>query len=47
MAALGIDGYALKGEENKMLVEAIRTVAGGGTWFNQGIVKKLVQYFSL
>lgn len=42
LAALGIAGYVLKGEEIETLVEAIRTVAGGGRWFSQAIVGKLI-----
>lgn len=42
VTALGIVGYVLKGEEIETLVEAIRMVAGGGTWFSQAIMEKLI-----
>lgn len=42
LAALGIAGYVLKGEEIAMLVEAIRTVAAGHTWYSQQIMEKMI-----
>lgn len=39
---LGIAGYVLKGEEIETLLTAILTVAGGGTWFSQRVVEKLI-----
>ncbi|MDH5506979.1 MAG: response regulator transcription factor [Anaerolineae bacterium] len=38
---LGIVGYVLKGEDTKMLMNAIRTVVQGGAWFSQRILSKM------
>lgn len=37
----GVRGYVLKDEALSSLVEAVRAVAGGGTWFSQGVAAKL------
>lgn len=39
----GVVGCVLQDEETEILVNAIRTVAQGHTWFSQPIVKKLTQ----
>lgn len=39
----GVRGFALLYEPRKRLVEAIRTVAAGKTWFSQRVMEKLVQ----
>lgn len=43
LIALGIVGYVLKNEGGKAIVDAIRTVVRGGTWFSQPVLMKLVQ----
>ena len=39
----GIDGYILKDETYQKVVEAIRTVAKGQTWFSQRVIAKFLQ----
>ena len=38
-----IEGYVLKDEAPEMVVQAVRAVMQGGTWFSQPIVEKLAQ----
>jgi DNA-binding NarL/FixJ family response regulator len=40
----GVSGYILKGVHTELIVQAIYTVAHGGTWFCQTITEKLVQW---
>ena len=42
----GVAGYVLKDEAIEVVVQAIRAVARGGTWFSQPIVTKLVRWKS-
>ncbi len=37
-------GYALKSEPPEKIVEAVRAVAAGGTWFSQTIAAKLAEW---
>jgi DNA-binding NarL/FixJ family response regulator len=39
----GVKGYVLKNEAIDILLQAIRTVALGGTWFSQIVVQKLAR----
>lgn len=39
----GVNGYVLKNEALDILLQAIRTVALGGTWFSQIVVQKLAR----
>ena len=39
----GVNGYVLKNETIDILLQAIRTVALGGTWFSQSVVQKLAR----
>jgi len=39
----GATGYVLKDEAPEALVQAVRSVAQGGTWFSQPVVAQLVQ----
>jgi DNA-binding NarL/FixJ family response regulator len=39
----GVMGYVLKDEAPDALVQAVRSVARGGTWFSQPVVTKLVR----
>jgi DNA-binding NarL/FixJ family response regulator len=43
LVAAGVAGYVLKDEAAELLVDAIRSVARGGTWFSRPVVAKLVQ----
>ena len=43
MLERGLVGYVLKTEPPHLLVEAIRAVAGGGTWFSQPVVQQLLR----
>jgi DNA-binding NarL/FixJ family response regulator len=38
-----IEGYVLKDEAPEMVVQAVRAVMQGGTWFSKSIVEKLAQ----
>ena len=40
----GVDGYVFKSEAVDVIVQAIRTVVEGGTWFSQSVVAKLVRW---
>jgi DNA-binding NarL/FixJ family response regulator len=40
----GIDGYVFKSEAVDVIVQAIRTVVDGGTWFSQSVVAKLLRW---
>lgn len=40
----GVNGYILKEDAAEAIAQAIRIVAGGGTWFSQSIVTKLIQW---
>jgi DNA-binding NarL/FixJ family response regulator len=39
----GVGGYVLKDEAPEALVQAVRSVVGGGTWFSQPVVTKFVR----
>jgi DNA-binding NarL/FixJ family response regulator len=41
LLAAGVAGYVLKDEAPDALVDAVRSVAHGGTWFSQSIIAKL------
>jgi DNA-binding NarL/FixJ family response regulator len=41
LVSAGVSGYILKDEAPDALVQAVRTVVLGGTWFSQSIVRKL------
>lgn len=43
MLAAGVAGYVLKDEAPDALVDAIRSVAHGGTWFSRSVVEVLMQ----
>ena len=43
LLAAGVDGYVLKDEAPDALVDAVRSVAHGGTWFSRTVVKALTQ----
>ncbi|MCU0495302.1 MAG: response regulator transcription factor [Chloroflexaceae bacterium] len=40
----GVAGYVLKDEVTEQVVNAIHTVAQGGTWFSQVITEKIVEW---
>lgn len=42
LVALGVAGYVLKDDPLDAVVQAIRAVAAGGTWFSRSIMAKLV-----
>jgi DNA-binding NarL/FixJ family response regulator len=44
MLAAGVAGYVCKDEDTDAIITAIRTVAGGGTWFSRPIADKLAQW---
>lgn len=39
---VGVDGYLLKDEATDALVQAITTIAQGGTWFSRAVMQKFV-----
>jgi DNA-binding NarL/FixJ family response regulator len=41
LVSAGVSGYILKDEAPDALVQAVRTVVLGGTWFSQSIIRKL------
>jgi DNA-binding NarL/FixJ family response regulator len=41
LVSAGVSGYILKDEAPDALVQAVRSVVLGGTWFSQAVVKKL------
>ena len=43
LVAAGVAGYVLKDEAPELLVDALRSVARGGTWFSRPVLTKLVQ----
>lgn len=43
LVGAGVSGYVLKDEAPDALVDAVRSVANGGTWFSRAVVKKLIQ----
>jgi DNA-binding NarL/FixJ family response regulator len=43
LVAAGIAGYVLKDEAPDALIDAVRSVANGGTWFSRQLVAKLVR----
>jgi DNA-binding NarL/FixJ family response regulator len=43
LISAGAIGYVLKDEAPDMIIQAIRTASGGGSWFSRGIVHKLAQ----
>jgi DNA-binding NarL/FixJ family response regulator len=45
LVAAGISGYVLKDEAPDALIDAVRSVANGGTWFSRPLVAKLVRPF--
>ena len=46
LLAAGVAGYMLKDEVPEILLQAIRAVAQGGTWFSQAIAAKLAHAVS-
>lgn len=44
MLQSGATGYALKSEPPDKIVEAVRTVAAGGTWYSQNIATKMAEW---
>jgi DNA-binding NarL/FixJ family response regulator len=42
LVAAGISGYVLKDEAPEALVDAVRSVANGGTWFSRPLIAKLL-----
>ena len=44
MLKSGAAGYALKSEPPEKIVEAVRTVAAGGTWYSQNIAAKMAEW---
>ena len=46
LLAAGVAGYVLKDEVPEILLQAIRAVAQGGTWFSQAIAAKLAHAVS-
>ena len=42
LIAAGIGGYVLKDEAPEVLVQAVRNVVSGGTWFSESVVALLV-----
>src|SRR5215216_4914736 len=43
LIAAGVGGYVLKDEAPEALVQAVRSVVGGGTWLSQPVVAQLVR----
>jgi DNA-binding NarL/FixJ family response regulator len=43
LAGSGIVGYVLKDEAPEAVVQAIRTVVQGGTWFSRSVIEKLIR----
>jgi DNA-binding NarL/FixJ family response regulator len=43
LVAAGISGYVLKDEAPDALVDAVKSVANGGTWFSRAVVAKLIR----
>lgn len=43
LVSAGISGYVLKDEAPDALVDAVKSVANGGTWFSRAVVAKLVK----
>lgn len=43
LVAAGVSGYVLKDEAPETVVQAVRNVVQGRTWFSQGVMTKLVQ----
>ncbi|RIK30108.1 MAG: DNA-binding response regulator [Chloroflexi bacterium] len=46
LIAAGVAGYVLKTEAAEAVVDAIRTIVQGGTWFSQSVMQKLVKDFT-
>jgi DNA-binding NarL/FixJ family response regulator len=42
LVAAGVGGYVLKDEAPEALVQAVRSVVSGGTWFSQPVVSQLI-----
>jgi DNA-binding NarL/FixJ family response regulator len=43
LVAAGISGYVLKDEAPDALIDAVRSVANGGTWFSRPLLAKLLR----
>lgn len=43
LIALGVAGYVLKDEAPEALVQAIHSVAQGGSWFSSAVIRKLAE----
>ena len=43
LIAMGVAGYVLKDEAPEALVQAIRSVAQGGSWFSYAVIRKLAE----
>ena len=43
LLALGVAGYVLKDEAPEALVQAIRSVMQGGSWFSSAVIRRLAQ----
>lgn len=44
LISAGISGYVLKDEAPEQVVQAIRTVAQGGTWFSRSVADRFIQW---
>lgn len=44
LVGFGVEGYVFKDEAIEIIAQAIRIVVGGGTWFSQSVVTKLVRW---
>lgn len=47
VVALGVAGYVLKDETADVIVQAVRTVCRGGTWFSQSVAEKTAEMLAL
>jgi DNA-binding NarL/FixJ family response regulator len=43
LVAAGVTGYVLKDEATQVIVQAIRAVIQGGSWFSRSVLEKLAQ----
>jgi two-component system, NarL family, nitrate/nitrite response regulator NarL len=44
LVGFGVEGYVIKDEGLDDIVQAIHTVAKGGTWFSQPVITKLIRW---